>query len=141
MKFLSNSVTDTERIAAELASSLVGGECIAVDGDVGAGKTQFVRGLVRGLGGDERIVNSPTFTLLNIYDTPRMKVFHLDAYRVGGADDFDSIGFPELLEQGGLVCLEWPSRISSILPEKLIRVEIEATGERSRVIQILRPNI
>src|SRR5688572_22674006 len=91
----SASVEQTESIAAELAAALRGGECIALYGDLGAGKTQFVRGLVRGLGGDARAVSSPTFVLLNVYDTPSLKVFHLDAYRVGGADDFEGIGFTE----------------------------------------------
>ena len=107
---------ETESIAAELARTLTGGEVIALYGDLGAGKTQFTRGLVMGLGGDGHDVSSPTFVLLNVYETPRLKVFHLDAYRVSGADDFDAIGFSELLEQGGVVVIEWPTRVEDLLP-------------------------
>jgi len=136
---LSHSVAETEAVAAALAESLRGGECIALDGDLGAGKTQFVRGLVRGLGGSPRAVSSPTFVLLNVYDSGRLKVYHLDAYRVGGADDFEAIGFTELLAQGGVVVVEWAARVESLLPPDRIRVTILPTGEQSRRIEIDRP--
>jgi tRNA threonylcarbamoyladenosine biosynthesis protein TsaE len=135
---LSHSVAETEAVAAALAKSLRGGECVALDGDLGAGKTQFVRGLVRGLGGNPRAVSSPTFVLLNVYDSGRLTVYHLDAYRVGGADDFEAIGFTELLAQGGVVVVEWAARVESLLPPGRIRVTILPTGEESRRIQIDR---
>src|SRR5687767_15821389 len=115
-EYRSDSVAETEAIAADLARKLAPGSCIALAGDMGAGKTQFVRGLVRGLGGEPRSVSSPTFVLLNVYDTGRLTVYHLDAYRVGGADDFESIGFTELLEQGGVVVVEWAGRVEDLLP-------------------------
>jgi tRNA threonylcarbamoyladenosine biosynthesis protein TsaE len=139
IEHLSNSVAQTEAIAAELARSVAGGECVALYGELGAGKTQFVRGLVRGLGGNPRAVSSPTFVLLNIYPTPRFSVFHLDAYRVSGADDFDAIGFGELIEQGGLVVVEWPERVASILPTRCVEVRIEAVSARRRRITIQPP--
>jgi tRNA threonylcarbamoyladenosine biosynthesis protein TsaE len=139
VKRISHSVTETESIAAELAGQLRGGECIALEGDLGAGKTHFVRGLVRGLGGSERSVSSPTFVLLNVYDSGRLKVFHLDAYRVHGAEDFDAIGFTELLEQGGVVAVEWPKRVGDLLPTSRINVTIMATGARRREIEITFP--
>src|SRR5262250_599351 len=95
--FISESVAQTEAIAAELAGRLRAGQCVALYGELGAGKTQFVRGLVRGLGGPERAVSSPTFVLLNVYPGGRLTVFHLDAYRVTGPEDFEAIGFAELL--------------------------------------------
>src|SRR5439155_17017981 len=116
LTYSSRSVARTESIAANLAKDLRGGECIALYGELGAGKTQFVRGLVRGLGGDPRQVSSPTFVLLNVYDTGRLSVYHLDAYRTHGPDDFDAIGFTELLEQGGVVAVEWPERVEPLLP-------------------------
>jgi tRNA threonylcarbamoyladenosine biosynthesis protein TsaE len=133
---MSNSVKETEAIAAEVAQSLHGGECIALDGELGAGKTQFVRGLVTALGGDPHSVSSPTYVLLNIYDRGRLKVFHLDAYRVGGSDDFEAIGFAALLEQRGVVVVEWAERVLDLLPKSLIRIKIEAVGENKRRIQI-----
>ncbi len=133
----SNSVEETESIAADLAAKLVGGECIALQGDLGAGKTQFVRGLVRGLGGNPRLVSSPTFMLLNIYDSGRLTVYHLDAYRVHGSEDFESIGFSELLEQGGVVVVEWASRVKELIPLKHIEVKIESLDETRRRIEFL----
>jgi tRNA threonylcarbamoyladenosine biosynthesis protein TsaE len=132
----SNSVKQTEQIAEDLARTLRGGECVALHGDLGAGKTQFVRGMVRGLGADPHAVSSPTFVLLNIYHTGRLTVFHLDAYRVHGAEDFEAIGFAELLDQGGVVVVEWAQRVISLLPEQRIDVRIDTTGKNTRTINI-----
>jgi tRNA threonylcarbamoyladenosine biosynthesis protein TsaE len=136
MKENSESPQQTQQIAARLAQSLPPGSCIALEGELGAGKTQFVRGMVQGLGGNLRAVSSPTFVLLNVYETTRMKVFHLDAYRVHGAEDFEAIGFSELLEQGGLVVVEWGKRIERLLPPGCIHITIEQTGETQRSITI-----
>lgn len=134
--YQSDSVQQTEDIAAELAATLRGGECVALNGNLGAGKTQFVRGLVKGLGGPSRAVSSPTFVLLNVYPGGRLTVYHLDAYRVGGADDFEAIGFSELFEQGGIVVVEWAERVRSLLPAECISVDIEAVGETARILRI-----
>ncbi|HEY1921656.1 MAG TPA: tRNA (adenosine(37)-N6)-threonylcarbamoyltransferase complex ATPase subunit type 1 TsaE [Tepidisphaeraceae bacterium] len=138
MTHLSHSVEQTEFIAAELAKTLVAGDCVALEGPLGAGKTQFVRGLAVALGANPRAVSSPTFVLLNIYRGGRLTLFHLDAYRTGGADDFESIGFSELLEQEGVVVVEWADRIAGILPARRIRVAIEVTGENDRSLTIER---
>jgi len=135
-EYISSSVEQTEAIAVELAARLTGGQCIALCGDLGAGKTQFVRGVVRGLGGNARAVSSPTYILLNVYDTGRLTVYHLDAYRVCGAEDFEAIGFGELLEQGGIVVVEWAERVWSLLPAGRIEVRIAALGEECRQIGV-----
>jgi tRNA threonylcarbamoyladenosine biosynthesis protein TsaE len=138
----SHGVRDTEAIASTLARSLRGGECLALRGEMGAGKTQFVRGLLAGLGGDARTVSSPTFVLLNVYDTGRLKLFHLDAYRVAGSEDFEAIGFAELLEQGGVVVVEWPERVEALLPDhERIDVHIETISPHVRRIGIERGGI
>jgi tRNA threonylcarbamoyladenosine biosynthesis protein TsaE len=133
------SVAETESVAATIADECRGGEVIALSGDLGAGKTQFVRGLVRALGGEPRAVSSPTFVLLNVYDGGRLTVYHLDAYRVSGADDFEAIGFTELLEQGGVVAVEWPERVASLLPARIWRVQLTALDETRRLIEISPP--
>ena len=135
----SRSVAETEAIAAELAQSFRGGECIALDGDLGAGKTRFVRGLVRGLGGSAKSVSSPTFVLLNVYDSGRLTVYHLDAYRVHGPEDFETIGFAELLEQGGIVVVEWAERVRQLLPPGHVAVQITPLGGDLRSIDIVPP--
>jgi tRNA threonylcarbamoyladenosine biosynthesis protein TsaE len=92
---------------------------------------------VAGLGGDPHDVSSPTFVLLNVYDRGRLRVFHLDAYRVAGADDFEAMGFTELLEQGGVVVIEWPARVEDLLPAtRRINVRLTTTSPRSRRIEI-----
>jgi tRNA threonylcarbamoyladenosine biosynthesis protein TsaE len=136
----SNSVAETEAIAAYLAEKLRGGECIALHGDLGAGKTQFTRGLVRALGGPWKSVSSPTFVLLNVYPGGRFTVYHLDAYRVAGSEDFEAIGFSELLDQSGVVVVEWADRIIDLLPPNRIDVYICPTAESSRQIEISGTN-
>ncbi len=133
---ISHSVAETEAIAGKLAGRLSPGDCLTLQGDLGAGKTQFVRGLVRALGGDARRVCSPTFVLLNVYPTPPMTVYHLDAYRVRGDEDFEAIGFTELLDQRGLVVVEWPERIAGLLPRRRVSVRLDAPSPRVRRIEI-----
>lgn len=140
MTFDAHSLADTAAFAAQLASTLRPGDVIALDGELGAGKTTFVRALVESLGGAANAVSSPTFMLLNIYTTPRMPVFHLDAYRLGGADDLEAIGFEELLERGGLVIVEWASRVDTLLPARRIAIAIETIGENARRFTLLVPS-
>jgi tRNA threonylcarbamoyladenosine biosynthesis protein TsaE len=138
MTHRSTSVQQTEQIAGDLARSLKAGACVALNGDLGSGKTQFTRGIVAALGGDARSVSSPTFVLLHIYPTQSLTVYHLDAYRVHGASDFEQIGFDELLEQGGIVIVEWALRVPDLLPAGLVRVDIESIDETTRDITIAR---
>ena len=136
MVYLSENVEQTEAIAGEFARSLQPGACIALDGDLGAGKTQFVRGMIIGLGGDGRAVSSPTYVLLHVYSLPKITLYHLDAYRVQGADDFEQIGFEELLDERGIVVVEWPSRVARLMPPATISVSIETLAETARRISI-----
>jgi tRNA threonylcarbamoyladenosine biosynthesis protein TsaE len=138
MDCLSKNVRQTEAIASELAATLGGGECIAIYGELGAGKTQFVRGLATALGVNPRAVSSPTFVLLNVYNGGRLPVFHLDAYRIHGDADLEAIGFSEMLEQKGVVIVEWADRVAGLLPAKRLDVRIETVGESQRQITIRR---
>ncbi len=134
-----DTVAATEAVAAELARSLVAGDVVALEGDLGAGKTQFARGLLRGLGGDPRLVSSPTYVLLNVYPGGRLTVYHLDAYRTAGADDLAGIGFDELLGEGGVVVVEWPQRLGDLLPARRYTVLLTAIGDGRRTIEIVPP--
>jgi tRNA threonylcarbamoyladenosine biosynthesis protein TsaE len=130
----------TADVARRLAAMLSPGTCVTLEGQLGAGKTTLVRHLVEALGGDPRDVSSPTYVLLHAYATPRLTVYHLDAYRVGGADDLEAIGFAELLEQPDAVTLvEWASRVGEALPTaNRIDVRIEALDIDSRRFEIER---
>ncbi len=131
----STSVEQTERIAAEVAEGLADGGVLALDGDLGAGKTQFVRGLVLALGGDGRQVSSPTYTLLQTYELAGgRRMHHLDAYRVG-PDDFEALGFDELLDTpGDVIAIEWPSRVHALLPANTLWLRLEHTTATTRRI-------
>lgn len=143
------SEAETDVIARRLAAMLEPNDVVTLEGAMGAGKTRFVRGLAAALGVDVRLVSSPTFVLLNIYPTPagsRLSgVFHLDAYRVSGAEELEAIGFSELLSAGGVVVLEWPSKVAGLIEPRgdkreggLVRVEIEPVSESSRRFRIWR---
>ena len=123
-------------VAADLARQLSPGDVVALEGDLGAGKTQFVRGVVDALGGAANSVSSPTFVLMNIYDTPRGKAFHLDAYRISTAEDLEAIGFDEVLEQGGFVMVEWWQKVRELVPQRHWSVRLEAISPRVREIGI-----
>lgn len=137
----SSSLRRTVAIAADFAHRLTPGSVVALEGDLGAGKTQFARGIVQGLGGDPRSVSSPTFVLMNIYDTPRGKVYHLDAYRISGPEDLEAIGFEEILDQNGFVLVEWWQKVTEIIPQKHWKVSLTTTSAHARNITIEPPTI
>ncbi len=117
--FLS-SEEKTVELGRFLASRLPPGSVLALFGDLGSGKTTFVKGLAEGLGIHDPI-QSPTFVYFQHY-VGNMALFHFDLYRMKGADDFLGLGFEEYFDAGGLCAIEWPERIESLLPKKAIRL-------------------
>lgn len=109
------SVEETWALAAELAPRLKPGTVLALRGGLGAGKTTFMQGLGIALG-VRRPVTSPTFALSAEYPTPRFKLVHMDLYRLDGPDDLEAIGYPEYLESGAVVAVEWPERAGGLIP-------------------------
>ena len=133
--YISNSVADTEALAARLAEKLRGGEVIAFTGSMGMGKTAFTRGLVAGLGGGD-VVSSPTFALVNEYEA-RLAVQHFDMYRVSGWDDLYSTGFFDYLDTGSVLVIEWSENIDGALPDDVIRIDMQkGEAETERIIAI-----
>ncbi len=104
----------TQSFAMRLAPSLPIKTVIALYGDLGAGKTTFMQGLVRGLGGFDEMVQSPTFTFLHPYST-KPPIYHFDLYRLTKPNDFLAMGFEETFEKEAIVAIEWPERIASLL--------------------------
>ena len=136
--FISNSPTDTEHIAEQLASRLSGGEVIAFRGDLGMGKTCFVRGLSRGLGNTD-LVTSPTFALMNEYHGGRLPLYHFDMYRVSGWEDLYSTGYFDYASSGGVLAVEWSENIEGALEDgNTIYIVFTRTGESNRTITIAR---
>ncbi|MCF2652039.1 tRNA (adenosine(37)-N6)-threonylcarbamoyltransferase complex ATPase subunit type 1 TsaE [Anaeromassilibacillus senegalensis] len=133
--YISSSVADTEKLAARLAEKLRGGEVIAFTGSMGMGKTAFTRGLVLALGGGD-VVSSPTFALVNEYET-RLTVQHFDMYRVSGWDDLYSTGFFDYLDTDNVLVIEWSENIDGALPDNTIRIDIQkGEAETERIITI-----
>lgn len=116
MRFISNSVEETEMLGIQLAQKLSGGTVVAFTGDLGAGKTAFVRGLARGLEIEGR-VTSPTFTIVNEYDGGTCPLFHFDLYRLGDPDELFDIGWEDYLARGGICAVEWSERAADILDD------------------------
>ena len=134
MTFVTRSPEETEALGASLAKKLMPGAVIAYEGDLGAGKTAFTRGLARGLGCHDP-VTSPTYTIVNEYLSGRIPLFHFDMYRLSCADDLFDIGWEDYLERGGVCAVEWSENVEKAL-EDPIRVSIRKTGENSRAITI-----
>lgn len=124
MTYETQSAAETEALGAKLAEKLRGGEVIAYTGDLGAGKTAFTRGLARGLGITER-VTSPTFTIVNEYDSGRLPLFHFDMYRLGSSDELYDIGWEDYLGRGGVCAVEWSEIVDDALEGEVIRVDLK----------------
>ena len=133
MEYYSDGPQRTEEIGAELAGKLKPGAVIAFTGDLGAGKTAFVRGLAKGLGGTER-VTSPTFTIVNEYEGGRLPLFHFDMYRLGSADELYDIGWEDYLARGGVCAVEWSERMEELLEPDAIQVDIRRGMENGQRI-------
>src|SRR5471030_587965 len=131
--FISHSPAETEALGEKFGRMAERGLVIALSGDLGAGKTQFVKGLARGLGISCR-VHSPTFTLVNEYDGGRLKLFHLDLYRLETAEQILSVGIEEFLSPDGVSVVEWAERIYdlrfTIYDLKKVQIEIVSESER-----------
>jgi tRNA threonylcarbamoyladenosine biosynthesis protein TsaE len=135
MQITTNSPEETEALAARMAPKLPDGAVVAFTGDLGTGKTAFVRGLARGLEISER-VTSPTFTIVNEYFGGARPLFHFDLYRLQSAEELFDIGWEDYLARGGICAVEWSERAGEALGDS-IRVDIRR-GERDdqRVIEI-----
>lgn len=130
------SVQETEQVGEALAHTLAPGAVVAFTGDLGAGKTAFVRGMARGLGIDSR-VTSPTFTIVNEYEGGRLPLFHFDMYRLASAEELFDIGWEDFLRREGVCAVEWSENVSeALLGEDCLWVEIRR-GKTENQRQIL----
>ena len=134
MEFITASPKETENVGQALGAVLRPGTILAYEGDLGAGKTAFTRGLARGLGATEQ-VTSPTYTIVNEYLSGRMPLFHFDMYRLRSADDLWDIGWEDYLDRGGVCAVEWSENVAEAM-EGAIRVRIEKLGEDRRRITL-----
>src|SRR6058998_835792 len=136
--FTTTSEAETAAVGRELAATLAAGDVVLLFGDLGAGKTAFVRGLAEGLGVQPDEVSSPTFTLVQEYRGGRVPLFHVDLYRLNDAREIDDLGLDEIAADG-VLAVEWAEKLSHV-PDRPIEVRIThgaATRERSR--SVFRP--
>ncbi|MCB1556708.1 MAG: tRNA (adenosine(37)-N6)-threonylcarbamoyltransferase complex ATPase subunit type 1 TsaE [Alphaproteobacteria bacterium] len=135
MEHASHSEEDTAVIARTIAAKLAPGSCLCLQGDLGAGKSVFCRALIRSLAGEQDLeVPSPTFTLLQTYDTPCGIVYHFDLYRLDNPVDVFELGWDEALATG-ITLVEWPEKAGPYLPANARRLTIKQTGPLDRLIQ------
>ena len=141
MQRYSTSEGETEAIGRDLAARLSPGAVVAFTGDLGAGKTAFVRGMARGLGIAQR-VTSPTFTIVNEYEGGRLPLFHFDMYRLRDAEDLFDIGWEDYLARGGVCAVEWSENIRPALDGETIFVDIRrGQGENDRILTLRGPGL
>ena len=120
---------ETFRLGEELGRKAVPGQVFTLTGDLGVGKTVFTQGLAKGLGIEEP-VNSPTFTIVQVYDGGRLPFYHFDVYRIGDVEEMDEVGFDDYVMGDGVSLIEWADLIEEILPEKRTKILIEKDLER-----------
>ena len=124
MIYNSYSAQETEAIACEIAKPLRGGEIITLDGDLGAGKTAFVRGMAEGLMISDSI-SSPTFTIVNEYRKGKIPLFHFDIYRLESPDELFDIGWEDYISQGAVVVVEWACIMPEVFADNCIKVVLK----------------
>ncbi len=128
---------ETERVGAELAATLSAGDVVGLVGELGSGKTCFVRGLARGLGA-KGYIKSPSFTIVNVYEGGRLILYHIDLYRIGTEDEFYGAGIDEFLNSKGVSVIEWADRVPGLLADCTVVVRFSHVSEGERRLEIER---
>ncbi|MBF0485311.1 MAG: tRNA (adenosine(37)-N6)-threonylcarbamoyltransferase complex ATPase subunit type 1 TsaE [Candidatus Omnitrophica bacterium] len=131
---VSNSYSETLTLASKFSKLLKRGDIVCLFGDLGAGKTAFVKGIARGLKIRTDAVHSPTFTLMNIYEA-RIPLYHFDLYRISSCDLFD-LGYEEFFYGKGVSAVEWSEKLGTLLPREHWKVEMKHLGSDKRDIRI-----
>lgn len=126
---ISNNIHDTISYAREIAQKAKPGDIICLDGELGVGKTVFAKGFAEGLGITEPIT-SPTFTIMNIYDSGRLPLYHYDVYRIEDESEMDELGYEEYFFGSGVTLIEWASQIPDCIPENAMHIVIKKDPEK-----------
>ena len=138
LSVITNSENETMLVGEKLAGTVGKGVVFTLLGDLGAGKTHFVKGFVKGLGSDE-LVSSPTFTLLNVYEKGRVPVYHFDMYRLSSKEEGEELGFNEyfdLKSLDGIVFVEWPEQVEGMITCPHIEIKIDKLADDKRKITL-----
>ena len=124
MEFEVNSISETTNIGEALGKLLNAGDIICLTGDLGTGKTHITKGIAKGLNITDNIT-SPTFNIVNEYDTGRLKFYHFDVYRVNDPDEIAAIGFDEYIFGDGVSVIEWSNYIEELIPDENLTIYLE----------------
>ncbi|MDR1032244.1 MAG: tRNA (adenosine(37)-N6)-threonylcarbamoyltransferase complex ATPase subunit type 1 TsaE [Holosporales bacterium] len=132
LNFKSTNVQQTWALAERLAAVLKSGDCLALYGNLGVGKSEFARGIIQTLNKNQTSIPSPTFNLIKPYQTRIGTVFHIDLYRLNSESELFELGFPDILSQG--VCIiEWPQLAEALLPKDTLRIYFEILGDEREI--------
>jgi tRNA threonylcarbamoyladenosine biosynthesis protein TsaE len=131
-EFISTSREQTQTFAEQFAKTLKSGDIVLLDGEMGAGKTVFAKGVAKGLGIEEE-VTSPTYAYMNDYDGV---LFHYDCYRIESVEQAERLGLADYFDMGGICLIEWSQNIAPLLPKGCKRVRIQKRGENIRSITV-----
>ena len=134
-KFISKSPEETIDFGEHLARSFKEGDIVCFFGELGSGKTTFIKGIAKGLKISQTKVNSPTFVFMNAYQG-RLPLFHFDLYRLNDIEGISSIGTDEFLYGDGISVVEWADRLGSLMPDEYLRVDLNHKTSDERVIQL-----
>ena len=136
MQFTTHSPEETVGLGKKIGAMLKKGDVIAMQGTLAAGKTTITKGIAEALGIKDNIT-SPTFCLISEYSGKKLDLYHMDVYRLEGAEDFENLGTDEMLYGNGVSIIEWSEKISSVLPKKSITIELipHENGERDIIIE------
>ncbi|MCC5933947.1 MAG: tRNA (adenosine(37)-N6)-threonylcarbamoyltransferase complex ATPase subunit type 1 TsaE [Candidatus Cyclonatronum sp.] len=134
--FNTASPQETLALGAEMAKNMASGDVICLFGDLGAGKTHFVKGVASAFGIPEKEVDSPTFVLIQEYEGT-LPLYHFDAYRIASLEEARRLGMEEYFYGDGICLIEWPERIAGLLPEQRTEVHFSHTGPSSRRVEVL----
>lgn len=129
-----NSLADLPAVAQQLSDFASGQKVFIFEGDMGAGKTTFIKNFCKHLGVDD-VVSSPTYSIVNEYESPKGSVFHFDFYRIKDIREAYDLGYEEYFYGGGICLIEWPERVEELLPEKHIKIEINVLDENRRLFR------
>ena len=132
-----NSAEETRQLGEKLAEELRAGDVILLEGPLGAGKSELARGVARGLGVRET-VTSPSFTILNVYDSGRVPLYHFDWYRLKDAEELFEMGMEEYLGGDGIALVEWPGRCPEALPADFLMIEVLPGEGNERTLRTVR---
>ena len=135
MLITTNSPEETRALGEKLSVGLHAGDVVILEGELGAGKSELARGIAIGIGVTET-VTSPSFTILNVYESGRCPLYHFDWYRLESEEELYELGMDEYLGGDGIAVVEWAERCPDAVPEGCVRVRLEAAGAECRKIEI-----